>query len=333
MMKQQNKKITAILGAGSWGSAMAIHIARGGFPVMLWGHRDSHVKAMQAARENERYLPGVEFPESLHVSSSLDEVVGQADEIIIAVPSHAFTELVSQLPKQIKAISWLTKGVDPTSKQLLSERAVEYWGSAIEMAVITGPTFAKEVAANLPTALTIVSGSPALQKRLMKLLHHNNMRPYFLSDMVGAQLAGAVKNVLAIACGISDGLGFGANARAALITRGLAEMKRLGAALGADVKTFSGLAGMGDLVLTCTDNQSRNRRFGLMLGEGYSAEEAVEKIQQVVEGQHNASQVCEIAQKHQIDMPISQQVDAILKGKISAIEATKELMQRPTHEE
>lgn len=333
MVKQQNEKITAVLGAGSWGSAMAIHIARGGFPVILWGHRDSHVKAMQAARENERYLPGVQFPESLSLSSALDEVVEKADEIIIAVPSHAFTELVSKLPKTIQAISWLTKGVDPVSKQLLSERAMEYWGDELEVAVITGPTFAKEVAANLPTALTIVSQSPKLQHRIMTLLHHNNMRPYFSHDLIGAQLCGAVKNVLAIACGISDGLGFGANARAALITRGLAEMKRLGVALGADVTTFAGLAGMGDLVLTCTDNQSRNRRFGLMLGEGYTAEEAVEKIQQVVEGQHNASQVCEIAKSHQIDMPISQQVDAILKGKISAMEATKQLMQRPTHEE
>lgn len=333
MKTEQHKNITAILGAGSWGTSVAIHIARGGFPVLLWGHTEKHVELMKKERENSRYLPGIRFPDSLDLSSNLDEVIEKADEIIIAVPSHAFTQLISKLPKNIKAISWLTKGVDPDSKQLLSERALEHWGPELEIAVITGPTFAKEVAANLPTALTIVSHSQKLQERLMKLLHHNNMRPYFSRDLIGAQLCGAVKNVLAIACGISDGLGFGANARAALITRGLAEMKRLGIALGADVTTFSGLAGMGDLVLTCTDNQSRNRRFGLMLGEGFTAQEAVDKIQQVVEGQHNASQVCDIAKKHQVDMPISQQVDAILKGKIAAAEATEQLMQRPTHEE
>lgn len=326
----------AVLGAGSWGTAMALHLARAGHEVVLWAHRPEHIQSMIEARANLTYLPDFLFPENLSLTSHLQACLtgrNKADYIFIAVPSHAFAGLLERIKEPPLGLTWLTKGVDPNTHHFLSELVEARFGAYYPIAVLAGPSFAKEVAAGLPTALTLAGRDPLYQKAIHKLVHHHNMRVYLSDDLLGVQLSGAVKNILAIACGISDGMHYGANAKAALITRGLAEMTRLGMALGARLETFLGLAGVGDLVLTCTDNQSRNKRFGLFLGEGASLEEAEKRVGQVVEGKHNAAQICAIAQKHQIEMPLCTQIDLLLKNKINVVDAAKNLMNRPPKEE
>lgn len=323
----------AILGAGSWGTAVAIHLANCGNRVMLWGHHPEHILAMQTSRSNQRYLPDIVFPPLLEPQISLDTCIEQATLAIIAVPSHAFAELLTCIKKPLQGIAWLTKGIDPATHCLLSDLVSQHFGKSYPQAVISGPSFSGEVARFLPTALTLAGNNLAFQKLLQQCLHHNNLRVYLSNDMTGVQLCGAVKNVLAIACGISDGLGYGANAKAALITRGLAEMKRLGLILGAREESFTGLAGVGDLVLTCTDDQSRNRRFGLFLGRGISAVAAEKQIGQVVEGKYNASQVCTLARRYGVEMPICEQVEALLENRITPTQAAINLMNRTAREE
>lgn len=327
-------KTIALLGAGSWGTAMAIHLANVGHNVLLWAHNPQHVQQMINDQANARFLPGIAFPQhKITASTDIAQCIADADEVIIAVPSHAFADVLAQIPSPTKGLAWLTKGVDPQSHQLLSELVTQRFGASFPVAILSGPSFAKEVATFLPTALTLAGNDLAYQQRIHALFHHHNIRVYLSEDLIGVQLCGAVKNILAIACGISDGLGFGANAKAALITRGLAEMSRLGLALGAKPETFIGLAGVGDLVLTCTDDQSRNRRFGLLLGKDISIADAELQIGQVVEGKHNAGQICSIAKTKQIEMPICEQIDAILQGKIQAKAAVKHLMSRPARGE
>lgn len=328
-----NTTTVAILGAGSWGSAVAIHLAQLGNRVMLWGHNPQHVHDMLNQHCNQRYLPDTPFPAALIPTADLHECLNEASEVIIAVPSHAFAGLLEKIAKRPNGLSWLTKGIDPASHELLSQLVAKKWGDDLPFAVISGPSFAREVAQALPTALVIAGADQSYLKTMRALLHHNNMRVYLSNDVIGVQLCGAVKNVLAIACGISDGLKFGANAKAALITRGLAEMSRLGTSLGAHPETFMGLAGVGDLVLTCTDNQSRNRRFGLLLGQGVNLLDAELQIGQVVEGKYNASQICALALQHNIDMPIVREVNALLLGEISAEQAVINLMKRPARDE
>ncbi|MFC3908407.1 NAD(P)H-dependent glycerol-3-phosphate dehydrogenase [Legionella dresdenensis] len=327
-----SNQTVAILGAGSWGTAVAIHLATIGNRTLLWGHRPQQVEVIKKERANQFYLPGVEFPALLQPTSDLAECM-QADYLIIAVPSHAFAQLLSKLEKPANGIAWLTKGLDPESNELLSHLVASKWGAAYPAAIISGPSFAREVARLLPTALTIASNNAPFQQQLHQLIHQANIRAYLSNDMIGVQLCGAVKNVLAIACGISDGLGYGANAKAALITRGLAEMSRLGQALGARQETFLGLAGVGDLVLTCTDDQSRNRRFGLLIGQGINKTEAADKIGQVVEGAHNALQVHNLAGKVAVEMPICTQIKDLLEDKITPSEAVNNLMSRSARAE
>lgn len=323
----------ALIGAGSWGTAMAIHLAHCGYDVMLWGRDPAHVKAMRKDKRNQRYLPGVDFPPSLIPVDTLDECLEHASQLIIAVPSHAFASLLVQLHKPANGIAWLTKGIDPTTRSLLSQLVEKKWGRPFPVAVISGPSFAFEVARSLPTALVLAGNNPLYLQSIHSLLHHKNLRVYSTDDTIGVQLCGAVKNILAIACGISDGLNYGANAKAALITRGLAEMTRLGLSLGARQETFMGLAGVGDLVLTCTDDQSRNRRFGIQIGQGKTPIEAEHHIGQVVEGKHNAAQICALATEHHVNMPICEEVNRLLQGDVSAKEAVKHLMNRPAREE
>jgi len=328
-----NSETIAILGAGSWGTAVAIHLSQVGHRVLLWGHCPQQVTRMAEQGCNTRYLPGIKFPPTLIPTTNIAQCLREAQQHIIAVPSHAFAEVLNQIPTPPKGLAWLTKGVDPQSHKLLSELVAERFGNTFPVAIISGPSFAKEVANFLPTALTLAGNNLPYQKEIHQLLHHDNIRVYLSDDLIGVQLCGAVKNILAIACGISDGLGYGANAKAALITRGLAEMSRLGLCLNARQDTFIGLAGVGDLVLTCTDDQSRNRRFGLLLGKGVSITEAEKQIGQVVEGKHNAAQICAIALQNQIEMPICEQVNALLAGTIDAKEAVYNLMSRPAREE
>lgn len=322
-----------ILGAGSFGTAIAIHLALAGYPVHLWARSKQQIQDMQKNQSNHRYLPNSKFPENLKTTHLLEALDFSANLVIIAVPSHAFVPLLHQLPKPHLGVAWLTKGLDPESNRLLNQEVAKHWGADFPMCVISGPSFAKEIAQCLPTALVLAGNHSSFTEKLSSALHQSNIRVYLSDDMIGVQIAGAVKNVLAIACGISDGLNFGANARAALITRGLAEMNRLGQKLGALPETFLGLAGVGDLVLTCTDNQSRNRRFGLLLGAGKSIAMAEQEIGQVIEGKSNARQISHLAQELQVDMPICQTVLALLNQELNSNEAFLKLMKRPIREE
>ncbi len=319
----------AILGAGSWGTAVAMHLACCGNQVMLWSHNSRHVAEMQEQGCNKRYLPDSIFPDSITLSDDLTDCLQQAKYVIIAVPSHAFADLLEKLVRPpARGLAWLTKGIDPQTHLLFSQLVAKKWGEAFPVAILSGPSFAGEVAQFLPTALTLATNDGIYRQELFKLLHQKNIRIYTSNDLIGVQLCGAVKNILAIACGISDGLGYGANAKAALITRGLAEMRRLGLCMGAQEETFFSLAGLGDLVLTCTDNQSRNRRYGLLLGKGVQMNDVKNQIDQVIEGISNAAQICHISEKFEIEMPICFQVNAILEGKINPRQAADNLMAR-----
>lgn len=323
----------ALLGAGSWGTAVAIHLSAAGHRVLLWGHNPEHVFDMQTHRCNRRFLPDTPFPDTLDPTADLNDCLNQATHVIVAVPSHAFASVLNLFPAPPKHLAWITKGIDPSSHWLLSQLVAEKWGATRPIAVISGPSFAREVAQALPTALVMAGNDAAYLQTMQHLFHHGNTRVYLSDDFIGVQLCGAVKNVLAIACGISDGLQFGANAKAALITRGLAEMSRLGVRLGAKQDTFMGLAGVGDLVLTCTDDQSRNRRFGLEIGRGVAIPEAEQHIGQVVEGKYNAAQVCALALQYGVEMPICTAVNALLEGRVSAKQAVMHLMNRPPRDE
>lgn len=323
----------SILGAGSWGTAVAIHLARSGKKVLLWARHEQHAQEMQLTRCNSRYLPGILFPESMDITSDLDRCIEQSMYVMIAVPSHAFTPLLDFIKQPIQGLSWLTKGLDPQSHHLLSEEVAIRWGTHFPIGIISGPSFAREVSQGLPTALVLASNRSDYQQAIHGILHHDQVRVYKSNDIVGVQWCGAVKNIIAIACGVSDGLSYGANAKAALITRGLSEMARIGLHLGGKQDTFMGLAGIGDLVLTCTDDQSRNRRFGLYLGNGATCHDAEQQIGQVVEGRHNAAQVCALATQLKIEMPICQNVYSLLRGEITAQEAAMHLMMRPPVQE
>ncbi len=280
---------------------------------------------------NSRYLPGASFPDNLEAFVELDECLDGVGDILIVVPSHGFRETLETIKPLLTAdarVCWATKGFELRTGKLPHMVAAEVLGADRPVAVLSGPTFAKEVGEGLPTALTIAANDAAFAQDLAVTLSGDNFRAYTSNDMVGVEVGGAVKNVLAIGAGMSDGLGFGANTRVALITRGLVEMTRLGVALGAKSETLMGLAGMGDLMLTCTDNLSRNRRMGLALAEGKSVAEAQEEIQQVVEGVMAAEAVHEVAEKLGIEMPICHQVYRILYEGASPREAVGALMRR-----
>jgi len=320
-----------VLGAGSWGTALAILLAQQNKTCLLWAHNVEHCQRLQNERCNQRYLPDINFPDSLLVEADLKQCMAHCETILIAVPSHAFRQTLKTLAPHIQPghkIAWASKGLEAESHKLLSQIHTEELGSTISFAVVSGPTFAKEVANGLPTAITIASNDDTFSQQLADRLHTDTFRAYTSRDVIGVQVGGAVKNVLAIAAGIADGLGFGANTRAALITRGLAEMSRLGHQLNAEPATFMGLAGLGDLVLTCTDDQSRNRRFGKALAAGSSTEEAFAEIQQVVEGALTAKVIHEFSAKLNVDMPICEQVYRIIYENLPAKQAVTDLLLR-----
>lgn len=322
-LKKPTSDIITVLGAGSWGTALASHIGRGGHLVRLWG-RDDYVKEMTVSRCNKYYLPDLIIPDTVTVLSDFNEAVKEVRDILVAVPSHAFRSIINQLhtlrPNGVR-IAWATKGIDSEKNQLLHDVIKEIYGPTIPLAIIAGPSFAKEVAANLPTAVTLTCNDADFSHDLIQRLHSQHFRVYFQDDFIGVQIAGTIKNCLAVAAGISDGLGYGANSRAALITRGLSELTRLGLAMGGRAETFMGLAGVGDLVLTCTDKQSRNLRFGYALGQGASVSEAEQSVGQVVEGKTNAIHVMALAKQYQVEMPITQQVCDVLSGKTTPYES------------
>jgi glycerol-3-phosphate dehydrogenase (NAD(P)+) len=321
----------AVLGAGSWGTALAIQAARTGCIATLWGRNAAQLVEAGRARCNARYLPNAQFPEALRVEPDLAAAVRSSRDLLVAVPSHALRELLRQLAPHLAKdtrVAWATKGFELTTGLLPHEVARAELGAQTVTAVISGPTFAAEVGAGLPTAMTIASADRTFATELAQRLSGPNFRVYTSDDVIGVEVGGAIKNVLAIGAGISDGLGFGANTRVALITRGLVEMTRLGVALGARKETFMGLAGLGDLVLTCTDDQSRNRRFGLALAAGEPVGSAQKAIGQVVEGVLAARAVREVAQKLNVEMPICEQVYRVVYEGVSPREAVKELMSR-----
>ncbi len=320
-----------VLGAGSWGTALAIQLARLSRPTVLWGRNPAHTAALARQRRNERSLPQADFPDALHVESDLAAAVRSARELLIAVPSHALRSMLQELAPYLDAnarISWATKGFELATGLLPHQVVRQVLGERVPTAVVSGPTFAKEVGAGLPTAMTVAASDASFASDLAQRLSGLNFRAYTSADMIGVETGGAIKNVLAIGAGISDGLGFGANTRIALITRGLVEMTRLGVALGARKDTFMGLAGLGDLVLTCTDNQSRNRRFGLALAAGTAAAEAQKTIGQVVEGVQAARAVHDVAARLSVEMPICEQVYRVVHEGAGPKDAVKELMSR-----
>jgi glycerol-3-phosphate dehydrogenase (NAD(P)+) len=322
----------AVLGAGSWGTALAIQFARGGRPVRLWGRDRERLTAMAAGRRNERYLASAQFPDSLQVEPDLARALAGARDVLIVVPSHAFRALLSQLAPHLAPdmhVAWATKGFEHGSLQLPHQVAREVLGAERRVAVLSGPTFAREVGAGLPTAMTVASPDAPYARALAHELSSANFRAYTSTDIMGVEIGGAVKNVLAVGAGLSDGLGFGANTRVALITRGLKEMTRLGVALGAQRDTFMGLAGLGDLVLTCTDDQSRNRRFGLLLAAGRTAQAALAEIGQAVEGYAAAGVIHEVAARAGVEMPLCEMAYRVLYQHLPARDAVRSLMSRP----
>jgi len=321
----------AVLGAGSWGSALAIQLMRNGPPVTLWDHSPEHVSAMINQGINNRYLPGIPLPEALQIESNLESALIGVQDILVVVPSHAFRSVIQSIQPYISSttrLMWATKGLEAGTGKLLHEVVSECLGEEISTAVISGPTFAGEVAKGLPTAITVSSQDHDFANDIAERLHSETFRAYTSNDIVGVEVGGAVKNVLAIAAGIADGLGFGANTRSALITRGLVEIMRLGEVLGGSKETFMGLAGLGDLVLTCTDNQSRNRRLGMSLGNGNGLEESLALIDQVVEGVQTAREVYELSKRVGVDMPITEQVYKVLYEGHSPREAVHALLTR-----
>jgi len=330
------KPAIAVLGAGSWGTALAVLMANNGYPTLLWGHDPARMAQLAHARENVRYLPGIRFPDNLLIREDLIATAQEADHLLLVVPSHAFRATLEAVRSHLDStaiVAWATKGLEPATGRTLDQVASELIDRTRGIGAISGPTFAREVAQGLPTAVTVASPASATADRIAGWLRSDRVRVYTSSDVVGVELGGAIKNVMAIATGISDGLGLGANARAALITRGLAEMQRLIVALGGRPETVLGLAGIGDLVLTCTDNQSRNRQVGLALGRGRKLQVTLGEIGQVAEGVATAREVRGLARRHQVDMPITEQVCRVLFDEVSPQAAVDALLRREPRQE
>jgi glycerol-3-phosphate dehydrogenase (NAD(P)+) len=326
----------AVFGAGAWGTALAILMARNGHRVRLWGRHPETMARMQAERCNRRYLPDALFPDALTATGDIETALDAADLALVAVPSQGFRAFLRDLAPHLRQptrLAWASKGLEVDSAKRLDEIVAEELPHLAPPAVISGPTFAAEVAAGLPTAVTVASHDGDFAERLAGWLHNPRFRAYRVDDVIGVELGGALKNVLAIAAGIADGLHFGANTRAALITRGLAEIMRLGVHAGARKETFMGLAGLGDLVLTCTDNQSRNRRFGLLLAEGKCVDEALAIIDQAVEGQPTAREAWRLAERLGVEMPITHAVYKVLYEDLPARAAVDELLRRNLRQE
>jgi glycerol-3-phosphate dehydrogenase (NAD(P)+) len=320
-----------VLGAGSWGTALAIQFARSGRRTVLWGREEDDPAELARARRNERYLPGAEFPPSLAIEPDIARAVASGDDLLLAVPSSALRIVLQQIKPMLgprARIAWASKGFELSTGKLPHQVAREVLGPKVPIAVLSGPTFAREVGEGLPTAIAVASPDADFALALAESVSAGNFRAYTQSDIVGVEIGGAVKNVIAIATGGSDGMGFGSNSRVFLITRGLAEMVRLGTALGARQETLMGLAGLGDLVLTCTDDQSRNRRFGRALASGKPIDEAIAEIGQVVEGYHAAKAVHLVAKKLGVDMPICEHVYRVLYEGMSIPDVVESMLRR-----
>ncbi|HEX7644176.1 MAG TPA: NAD(P)H-dependent glycerol-3-phosphate dehydrogenase [Burkholderiaceae bacterium] len=325
-----------IFGAGAWGTALAIALA-GRHDVLLWGRGEAAMANAAATRENTAYLPGIALPEQLRLTSDFDAAiahVASADSLVIGATSVAgLRPLAERMAGKIPNFIWLCKGFEEGSRKLPHQVVHEALGDAIPVGALSGPSFAQEVALGLPCALTVASLTPALCERTVAAVHGNNIRVYSSNDLTGVEVGGAVKNILAIATGIIDGMGLGLNARAALMTRGLAEITRLGVALGGHTETFMGLAGMGDLILTCTGDLSRNRKVGLGLAQGKKLDQIVAELGHVAEGVRCAQAVRALAAEIGVEMPIANAVAAVLFDGDSARDMVKKLLARDPRDE
>ncbi|MDP6436267.1 MAG: NAD(P)H-dependent glycerol-3-phosphate dehydrogenase [Gammaproteobacteria bacterium] len=325
-----------VIGAGSWGTALAIQLSRAGQSPALWGREPEVIDSLINTRCNSVFLPDIIVPEAVQITADLNELVQSHRDLLICVPSHVFRPILEVARPHMRddaRVAWATKGFEVSTGKLPHDVAEETLGTSVPLAVLSGPTFAREVGQGLPTAMTVASTDSKFAEDLAASLSAESFRTYTSSDVIGVEVGGAVKNVLAIATGMSDGLGFGANTRVALITRGLAELTRLGVALGGSPDTFMGLSGMGDLILTCTDDQSRNRRMGLGLAAGKSVEEMAQEIGQVVEGVKAAAAVHKVAGELGVEMPICEQAYKLLYEDGSPEDAVQALMRREVKSE
>jgi glycerol-3-phosphate dehydrogenase (NAD(P)+) len=323
--------LIAVLGAGSWGTALALQLDRSGSRSILWDRDTENLEKIRATRVNQRYLPGIDIPESIVIENDILAAVKAADHVLVVTPSYGFASVMKTIREVLvpgQGVAWACKGFEPGSGRLLHQVAIELLPKGTPLAIVTGPSFAKEVAMNLPTAVTVAGTDSVFTKVMASALHGGRFRAYTSDDIIGAELGGAVKNVMAVATGICDGMQLGDNARAALITRGLAEMMRLGAALNAKPETMMGLTGAGDLILTCTGDLSRNRQLGLKLGKGQKLKQALDEIGQVVEGVNGAAEVHRLAIQHKVNMPITEQVNGIIHHGWDPAEGVARLMAR-----
>lgn len=330
------QKPILVVGAGSWGTALAMVLAGNGNTVYLWGRDSSHIAEMKAQGCNKRYLPDANFPEGLLPVDDLESCLSECNEIVLAVPCtglRSVLELIDKHGDDKLKLCLTSKGLEATTQYLNHKVVEECLGDKASTVVLSGPSFAKEVAAGLPTAVTIAGRDLETAVWFAEKFHNEVFRTYTHDDIIGVEVGGAVKNVMAIAAGIADGLGFGSNTRAALITRGLAEIIRLGVVMGGRQETFMGLTGLGDLILTCTDDQSRNRRFGLELAKGATVSEACENIGQAIEGIETSQEVYQLALKNNIEMPITEQVCKVINGDILPGDAVKALLMREQRHE
>lgn len=326
-------KIT-LLGAGAWGTALAIAFAPK-HAVTLWSREVDVAEDLRVSRENRRFFPGYRLPETVAVETDLGSAIATAELLIIATPIAGLRPTLERLRDLASTtpVLWVCKGFEAGSGRLPHQVVAEVMGDALCCGALSGPSFAEEVAAGQPTAVALAANDPTFARETARQLHASRLRIYANDDLVGVEVGGAVKNVLAIATGVCDGLGLGLNSRAALITRGLAEIARLGLALGAERQTFMGLAGMGDLILTCTGDLSRNRRVGLALAQDKSLAEILEELGHVAEGVYTAREVDCLAARLQVEMPISTAVAAVLDGRLTARQAVEQLMARDPKEE
>lgn len=324
-----DKREVAVLGAGSWGTTLAIHLTKKGERVRLWEYAEEQVNRLLAARENTKFLPGIAIPREIFITSNMEEACDGAGAVIIVTPSHAVREVMRGLSGSIEEgvlVVSCVKGLEEETLMRPSQVIEEVLGRRV--GVLSGPSHAEEVSREIPTTVVAASVLPETREFIKRLFMTPNFRVYTNDDLIGVELGGAVKNIIAIAAGISDGLRFGDNTKAALLTRGLAEMTRLGVAMGARAETFAGLSGIGDLVVTCTSRYSRNRHLGEMIGKGKTLKEALKEMVMVAEGVRTTRAACRLAERFRVDLPITKEVFKILFEEKDPREAVKELMLR-----
>ena len=319
----------AVLGSGAWGTALAVSFAPR-HQVSLWARDARLIETMRESRRNQRYLPDIELPAGLILSSDLDEILAGAELVIVAVPVAALRDTLQRIAKRAVQVPviWVCKGFESGTSQLPHQIVTDTLPASFPRGVLSGPSFAQEVARNLPTALTLASGDGEFAQRAAKALHHSRLRIYSSTDVVGVEIGGAIKNVLAIAAGICDGMRMGLNARAALLTRGLAEMTRLGLQMGGRAETLGGLSGVGDLILTCTGDLSRNRQVGMLLAQRKSLPAILDELGHVAEGVYTAREVHRVARQHGVEMPICEAVYRVLYENLAAEQAVEMLLSR-----